>query len=123
MVQGTGGVVDRVRHAESLRLIAAAAKLAREGASGSAAESKGAKRGGKKGDPRLVVDERAAMEPQLMVQAFLDIRMVATMFGVHRKTIETWIRTAGLPCLRLGGVRRFDYEDVIRWASARKEGS
>ena len=54
--------------------------------------------------------------------SFVTIEDVAAMFRVHRKTIERWIKRYGLPCFRTGGVRRFAIGDVLRWASARKEG-
>jgi Helix-turn-helix domain len=48
---------------------------------------------------------------------------VAGMFKVHPKTIERWRRESGLPCRRVGGTIRYEISDVLRWASARKEGS
>ena len=54
--------------------------------------------------------------------SFLRIEDVAELFRVHPKTIERWCKRHGLPCTRLGGVRRFEVSDVLRWASARKEG-
>ena len=47
---------------------------------------------------------------------------LARMFGVHAKTIERWRKLDGLPCLRIRGTVRYDLSDVLRWASARKEG-
>ena len=52
----------------------------------------------------------------------LTATQVAEYLGVHRKTIYAWIRTRGLPCVRLGGCLRFRWDDVLRWASAREEG-
>lgn len=54
--------------------------------------------------------------------SFLGIKEVAELFRVHPKTVERWMKRHGLPCTRLGGVRRFEVSDVLRWASARKEG-
>ncbi len=53
---------------------------------------------------------------------FLRTPDVARIFRVHEKTIETWRRRDRLPCLKVGGSVRFDLSDVLRWASARKEG-
>ncbi|MCC6652695.1 MAG: helix-turn-helix domain-containing protein, partial [Candidatus Eisenbacteria bacterium] len=50
------------------------------------------------------------------------VREVAKMFRVHWKTVEIWRRREGLPCVRIRGVIRYDFSDVLRWASARKEG-
>lgn len=47
---------------------------------------------------------------------------LARMFSVHAKTIERWRRLERLPCLRIRGTVRYDLSDVLRWASARKEG-
>ena len=47
---------------------------------------------------------------------------VAGMFRVHGKTVERWRKLDGLPCLRIRGTVRYDLSDVLRWASARKEG-
>lgn len=49
-------------------------------------------------------------------------RDMARLFGVHPKTIERWRKLDGLPCLRIRGTVRYDLSDVLRWASARKEG-
>lgn len=54
--------------------------------------------------------------------SFLLIGEVAELFRVHVKTVERWMKRHGLPCTHLGGVRRFEVSDVLRWASARKEG-
>ena len=48
---------------------------------------------------------------------------VAALLQVHAKTVERWRRLHGLPCLRLGGSLRYVLSDVLRWASARKEGA
>jgi hypothetical protein len=50
------------------------------------------------------------------------VKKVAGLFGVHFKTVEVWRRKHGLPCVRIRGVIRYDLSDVLRWASARKEG-
>lgn len=47
---------------------------------------------------------------------------VATIFQVHPKTVERWRKRHGLPCVVAGGTVRYDLSDVLRWASARKEG-
>lgn len=47
---------------------------------------------------------------------------VATIFQVHPKTVERWRKRHRLPCVVAGGTVRYDLSDVLRWASARKEG-
>ena len=58
----------------------------------------------------------------LTVEPYLIVDEVADIFRVHAKTIERWRRRDKLPCERLGGVIRYRLSDVLRWASARKEG-
>ncbi len=55
-------------------------------------------------------------------QAFATTATVAGIFDVHPKTIERWRKRYKLPCLIVGGSVRYDLSDVLRWASARKEG-
>jgi excisionase family DNA binding protein len=47
---------------------------------------------------------------------------VAALLRVHPKTVERMRKRDGLPCLRIGGSVRYDLSDVLRWASARREG-
>lgn len=65
--------------------------------------------------------ERLA-RPKRGVEPLAKVREVADVLGVHPKTIERWRKKNGLPCLRLGGSIRYEISDVLRWASARKEG-
>jgi len=58
----------------------------------------------------------------LTVEPYPTVSEVAQIFRVHAKTIERWRRRDNLPCERLGGVIRYRLSDVLRWASARKEG-
>jgi hypothetical protein len=58
----------------------------------------------------------------LVLPRLLRTTDLATMFGVHAKTIERWRKLERLPCLRIRGTVRYDLSDVLRWASARKEG-
>jgi excisionase family DNA binding protein len=51
------------------------------------------------------------------------VREVSEFLGVHEKTVYDWVNRGGLPCFRLGNRLRFDANDVLRWVSARKEGS
>lgn len=55
-------------------------------------------------------------------QSFATTETVAGIFKVHPKTIERWRKRHKLPCLIVGGSVRYDLSDVLRWASARKEG-
>jgi excisionase family DNA binding protein len=55
------------------------------------------------------------------LRPLLTLAEVAAHFRVHEKTVQRWVRTRGLPCLRLGTRLRFDSGDVLRWLSARRE--
>jgi len=54
--------------------------------------------------------------------SFATTEDVAGIFQVHPKTVERWRKRHKLPCLIVGGSVRYDLSDVLRWASARKEG-
>ena len=71
---------------------------------------------------RKVEGAQSSSEGQSAVARLWLKAEVAAHFRVHYKTIETWCRRYGLPCLTVGGAVRFDISDVLRWASARKEG-
>jgi excisionase family DNA binding protein len=47
---------------------------------------------------------------------------IARLLAVHPKTVERLRRSEKLPCIKFGGSVRYDISDVLRWASARKEG-
>lgn len=46
----------------------------------------------------------------------LTSKEVAPLLGVsHHKTVETWVRKRGLPCVKLGRNLRFRRGDVLAW--------
>ena len=51
----------------------------------------------------------------------LTAKEVSELLGVHPKTIHVWVSYKRLPCFHLGNRLRFAYNDVLRWAAARKE--
>ena len=59
-----------------------------------------------------------AGEPNATI-GYFTLKEIADLFRVHRKTIERWIRDEGLPCLLVGGLKRFALGDVLRWAATR----
>jgi excisionase family DNA binding protein len=52
----------------------------------------------------------------------LSLREAAAFLQLHERTIRRWIVSKGFPCVRLGTRLRFSQRDILRWASARKEG-
>jgi excisionase family DNA binding protein len=57
-----------------------------------------------------------------LAEPLLAIREVAAFLKVNERTIRRWIVSKGFPCLRCGTRLRFSQRDILRWASARKEG-
>ena len=70
--------------------------------------------------------EQAGLEPGFIgtrvIPSYVTTEDVARIFQVHPKTVERWRKQHNLPCLHPGGCVRYDLSDVLRWASARKEG-
>jgi PTS system nitrogen regulatory IIA component len=50
----------------------------------------------------------------------LNVRDVATLFGVPEKRIQEWIKAKGLPTHRIGGQHRFHRAELLEWATARQ---
>jgi excisionase family DNA binding protein len=69
-----------------------------------------------------VETDRPGLGPDLQ-PALWTIREVATYLRIHEKTVARWVRYGRLPCVRIGSRLRFDRQDVLRWARARKEGA
>lgn len=128
-VRGTCGVVDvssgtrKFRRAEERRRAKELARASREAQMGTFEESE--EQGGSpeifsehSGPP----DELVGLGEGQRLPRLAHTKEIAAMFGVHAKTIERWRRLDGLPCLRIRGTVRYDLSDVLRWASARKEG-
>jgi excisionase family DNA binding protein len=55
-------------------------------------------------------------------EVFGTVHDVARMMKLHWKTVERLRRKSGLPFVRIGGALRYPFSDVLRWASARREG-
>ena len=68
------------------------------------------------------------MEPELRSlsgspERLLMLREVAELLRVNERTVRRWAIQKGLPCIRLGTRLRFSQRNVLRWVSAREEGS
>lgn len=44
---------------------------------------------------------------------------VANRYGVSRASVYNWVETTDIPHRKLGGVIRFNLDEVDEWASAR----
>jgi excisionase family DNA binding protein len=53
----------------------------------------------------------------------LTLKQVAALLQLNERTIRRWIAREGFPCFRLGSRLRFSERNVLRWVSAREEGS
>lgn len=51
---------------------------------------------------------------------FLDVKSVAYMFDLHPQTIYTWVRRKRIPHYKVGGVIRFNVDELIVWAKKRR---
>jgi hypothetical protein len=96
-------------------LVRGSASAWADGAAGSRVPGSevGMARGGGRRRPTVVAEK----PPVLLTKV-----EAGEIFRVHPKTIERWRRLHGFPCVRVGGSLRYDLSDVLRWASARKEG-
>ena len=66
----------------------------------------------------MVPDPRSNQSERLLL-----LREVAELLRVNERTVRRWITREGLPCIRLGSRLRFSPRNVLRWVSAREEGS
>jgi len=55
-------------------------------------------------------------------ERLLTAHEVARLFHLHVKTVHRYRKCCGLPCIRVGGVVRFDSSQVARWLDSRREG-
>ena len=56
-------------------------------------------------------------------ERLLTLREVAAFLQLNERTIRRWIVTQRFPCVHLGTRLRFSQRNVLRWVSAREEGS
>ena len=68
------------------------------------------------------VERKARRGARVELPVYLTKLEVAQLLRVDRKTVERWARDHGLPCDHFVGSVRYVLSDVLRWASARREG-
>ena len=61
--------------------------------------------------------------PPLPSERLLLLREVSAILRVDERTVRRWIVQQGFPCIHLGTRLRFSERNVLRWVSAREEGS
>jgi excisionase family DNA binding protein len=50
----------------------------------------------------------------------LDIIQLAEMLNIKKKTIYEWVRQRKIPYIKLGGLIRFDPEEIEKWVESKK---
>ena len=71
-------------------------------------------RGENPGGPNSL-DQTRAFLPQLIT-----LVEVADVLRVSPKTVRRLVARRAIPCVRIGGLLRFDHRDLAHWISARK---
>jgi excisionase family DNA binding protein len=60
--------------------------------------------------PEAVQDVALA---QIKKLALVRAEVIAKHFDVHKRTVALWAERGEIPCIRVGGVLRFDLEAVL----------
>jgi len=50
----------------------------------------------------------------------LDISQLSEMLNVKKKTIYDWTHKGQIPFIKLGGLIRFDPEEIQKWVTSKK---
>lgn len=50
----------------------------------------------------------------------LDINQLVEMLNIKKKTIYKWVRQRKIPYIKLGGLIRFDPEEIEKWIGSKK---
>ncbi len=56
-----------------------------------------------------------------MNEKLLNVGEVAEWLSIKKSTIYDWASKGRIPCLRVGGLLRFDRGDLVGWLASRKE--
>jgi excisionase family DNA binding protein len=56
------------------------------------------------------------------VDSLLTVEQVAAILGVRKSWVYERTRHGEIPCVKLGGLLRFDPKDLPRWVEAHKRG-
>ena len=51
----------------------------------------------------------ASANPQPLVRA----EVIANHFNVHKRTVALWAQAGTIPCVRIGGILRFNLAEVL----------
>lgn len=60
------------------------------------------------------------MKDERLKKKYLNVKDVAYVFDIHTQTIYTWVRKNRIPHYKVGGVIRFNPDQVIKWAKKRR---
>lgn len=50
---------------------------------------------------------------------YLTLDQAAELLSASTRSVRTWVRSAGLPAIRLGGEYRFKRSEIVRWLEER----
>jgi excisionase family DNA binding protein len=50
----------------------------------------------------------------------LDIIQLAEILNIKKKTIYEWVRQRKIPYIKLGGLIRFDPDEIEKWVGSKK---
>jgi len=53
----------------------------------------------------------------------LTIKEVSELLKVKEKTLYQWAELGQIPCIKMNGCLRFDYEDIQEWVKSCKKES
>jgi hypothetical protein len=65
-------------------------------------------------------DSHRVPEPEPEIQPLGLHEHVEKFFRASPNTVDKWIKNEGLPCIRIGGLVRFDMQSVRSWALRRQ---
>lgn len=55
-----------------------------------------------------------------MKKLVIDIKELSKLLGISDKTVYGWVHQKRIPFVKLGGVLRFDMEDIEKWIQKNK---
>jgi len=51
----------------------------------------------------------------------MTIKEVSELLRVKEKTLYQWAEPGHIPCIKMSGCLRFDYEDILKWVKSCKK--
>ena len=51
----------------------------------------------------------------------MNIKKLSELLNIKEKTIYDWCHKRRIPYLKVGGLLRFDYDEIIEWLETKKQ--